>query len=107
MTRRLPAVIPLCLAVFAALPTYASASKAQYSIIQDDAKVIASGTDVRNATLDEMHGLGADVLKLSISWRDIANGGKPANPDDPSAYPASNWQPYDEAVQGAAARAMG
>src|SRR3954464_13405303 len=101
MTRRLPVVLLLCVAVLAALPTYASARKTQFSVIQDDARVIASGANVRDATLDEMRGLGADVIKISISWRDIAGGGKPANPDDPNSYPASKWAPYDGAVQGA------
>src|SRR5436190_6769172 len=107
MNRRLPAVLILCLAALAALPTYASARKTQLSVIQDDAKVIASGNDVRNATLDEMRGLGADVVKISISWRDLAGGGKPSNPEDPNAYPAAKWGPYDAAVQGAAARGLG
>src|SRR5258706_342373 len=54
-----------------------------------------------------MRGLGADVVKITISWRDLANGGKPSNPDDPNAYPAAKWKPYDAAVQGAAARGLG
>lgn len=107
MKTRLPAVLTLCLAVLAALPTWASARSTQVSIIQDDAQVIASGDQTRNATLDEMRGLGADVIKISISWRALANGGKPANPDDPNAYPASQWAPYDAAVQGAIQRGLG
>jgi hypothetical protein len=77
MNSRLPVAISLCLALLAALPTWASARSTQLSIIQDDAKVIASGDQTRNATLDEMRGLGADVIKISISWRALANGGKP------------------------------
>jgi hypothetical protein len=107
MNRRLPVVLILCLAAIAALPAYASARSTQLSVIQDDAKVIASGDQTRAATLDEMRGLGADVIKISISWRDLANGGKPSNPDDPNAYPASKWAPYDSAVQGAIARGLG
>src|SRR3954452_20951311 len=107
MNRRLPAVLILCLAALAALPTYASARKTQLSVIQDDAKVIASGEGVRNSTLDEMRGLGADVVKISISWRALAGGGKPANPEDPNAYPADQWAPYDAAIQGAISRGLG
>jgi hypothetical protein len=103
----MPVTLFVCLAAIAALPTYASARSTQFSIIQDDARVIASGDGTRNATLDEMRALGADVVKISISWRDLANGGKPANPDDPNAYPAAKWQPYDAAVQGAVARGLG
>jgi hypothetical protein len=97
----------LCLAALAALPTYASARSTQLSIIQDDAKVIASGPATRDATLDEMRGLGADVVKISISWRAVAGSAKPANADDPNAYPAANWEPYDTAIQGAVARGLG
>ncbi|MEA2494716.1 MAG: hypothetical protein QOJ29_2627, partial [Thermoleophilaceae bacterium] len=107
MNRRLPVVLLTCLAVLAALPTYASARTDQLSVIQDDARVIASGGDVRNSTLDEMRGLGADVVKISIPWRELAGGGKPGNPDDPNAYPAAKWGPYDAAVQGAVARGLG
>src|SRR3954452_4793729 len=106
MNRRLPAVLILCLAALAALPTYASARKTKFSVIQDDARVIASGNDVRNATLDEMRGLGADVVKISISWRDLA-ADKPSIPADPNAYPAAKWAPYDAAIQGASARGLG
>src|SRR3954451_1636164 len=107
MSRRLPVVLLLCVAALAALPTYASARKTQLSVIQDDARVIASGADVRNATLDEMRGLGADVVKISISWRALANGGKPSNPEDPNAYPSDAWAPYDAAVAGASQRGLG
>src|SRR3954451_18314375 len=107
MNSRLAATLTLCLALLAALPTYASARSTQLSIIQDDALVIASGDAVRNATLDEMRGLGADVVKISVSWRALAQGAKPSNRDDPNAYPADRWAPYDAAVQGAAARGLG
>jgi hypothetical protein len=107
MNRRLPVLLIACLAALAALPTYASARKTQLSLIQDDAKVIATDDATRNATLDEMRGLGADVLKITISWRELAAGGKPSNPEDPNGYPAAKWRPYDEAVQGAVARGLG
>src|SRR6476646_10078649 len=107
MNSRLPVVLTICLAMFAALPTWASARSTQVSIIQDDARVIASGDQTRNATLDEMRGLGADVVKISISWRDLAGAGKPSNPEDPNAYPAAKWVPYDAAIQGAVARGLG
>src|SRR3954464_70494 len=105
MNRRLPAVLILCLAALAALPTSASARKTQLSVIQDDAKVIASGEGPRNQTLDEMRGLGADVVKITISWRELA-ADKPSNPEDPNGYPAAKWAPYDAAIQGAIQRGL-
>src|SRR5258705_4270018 len=107
MNRRLPVLLIACLTALAVLPTCASARKTQWSVIQDDAKVIATDDATRNATLDEMRGLGADILKITISWRDLGSGGKPANPEDPNAYPAAKWRPYDETVQGAASRGLG
>src|SRR5882757_2058576 len=104
MNRRLPVLLIGCLTALAVLPTYASARTTQLSVIQDDARVIATDDAGRNTTLDEMKGLGADVVKISISWRDIANSGKPANPEDPAAYPVAKWKAYDAAVQGASAR---
>jgi hypothetical protein len=107
MTSRLHVVLIACLTALAVLPTYASARKTQLSVIQDDARVIATDDAGRNATLDEMKGLGADVVKITISWRDLANSGKPANPEDPAAYPAAKWKAYDAAAQGASARGLG
>src|SRR3954470_1132151 len=107
MNRRLPVALIACLAALCALPTYVSARTTQLSVIQDDAKVVASGDATRNATLDEMRSLGSDVVKITIAWRDLANGGKPSNPEDPNAYPAAKWTPYDAAVQGAVARGLG
>src|SRR5436305_7248501 len=107
MTRQLRTALIFAGAALAALPTYASARTDQLSIIQDDARVVATDAQTRNSTLDEMKSLGADVVKITISWRDLANGGKPSNPADPAAYPSSRWAPYDASVEGVAARGMG
>ena len=107
MNRLLPVLLIACLTALAVLPNYAAARKTQLSVIQDDARVIATDDAGRNATLDEMKGLGADVVKITISWRDLAGGGKPANPEDPATYPAAKWKAYDAAVQGASARGLG
>jgi hypothetical protein len=87
----------------AALPGPAAARKDQRSIIQDDARVLAGST--RDATLDEMKALGVETVKISIFWRDLASD-RPANPEDPGAYPAAKWSAYDAAVQAAAARGL-
>ena len=61
--------------------------------------------NTRDATLDEMKSLGADVVKIGIYWRDLA-GSKPSNTEDPAAYPASKWATYDAAISAAQARGM-
>lgn len=95
-----------CLAAASVLPATADASREQRSVIQDDARLIGGNTSVRNATLDEMKSLGADVVKITIEWRSLAPDSKPGNPADPAAYPAAKWRPYDEAIQGAQARGL-
>ena len=106
MRKLLPTSVLACLAAACALPGFADARKDQRSVIQDDARLIAGNTSVRNATLDEMKSLGADVVKITIEWRNVAPESKPGNPADPAAYPAAKWKPYDEAVQGAQARGL-
>ena len=62
MRKQLPLTLIILFAALAALPTYAFARNDQLSIIQDDARVIAANAQTRNATLDEMKSLGADVV---------------------------------------------
>ena len=95
-----------CLTAAFALPGAADARKDQRSVIQDDARVVSSDNSVRNATLDEMKSLGADVVKITIEWRNVAPDSKPGNPADPAAYAAAKWAPYDEAIKGAQARGL-
>ena len=91
-----------------ALPAAAVASPNQRSILQDDARVLRSGPEVREATLDELKSLGVDTLKLTVSWRGLApSGGRRPNgfaATDPAAY--AGWEPYDAAVTGAARRGL-
>jgi hypothetical protein len=103
MRLNLPTTLITCLAVLGALPTYASARKDQVSIIQDDARVLSG--NAREATLDEMKTLGADVVKVNIFWRDVA-ADRPSNAEDPGAYPAAKWATYDAAIRGIAARGL-
>jgi hypothetical protein len=103
MRKHLPTTLIASLVVLAVAPTHASARKDQVSIIQDDARVLSGST--REATLDEMKGLGADVVKVTVFWRDVA-ADQPANGEDPGAYPAAKWATYDSAIQGIVARGL-
>ena len=91
-----------------ALPATAGASPNQRSILQDDARVLRSGPEAREATLDELKALGVDTLKLTVSWRGLAPSGRtrPSGfaADDPAAY--AGWEPYDAAVAEAARRGL-
>jgi hypothetical protein len=94
----------------AAVPAPALAKKSQLSIFQDDFVLRGSGNDARTAGLNELDGLGVDVVKLNAIWRTLAPGGnkKPAGFDgaDPADYSANAWAPYDAVVRDAQARGM-
>ena len=110
MTRRGRAAVCAVIASAAVAPSPAAASPFQRSMLQDDARLLSRGAAVRSQTLDELSGLGVDVVKLTLRWRDVAPGGssRPAGfrADDPAAYPAERWQAYDEAIAAAAARRL-
>src|SRR6185503_15308656 len=114
-TRRFSMFKRLLTAVFAvvalaALATPALAKKNQLSIFQDDFVLRGSGNDARTAGLNELDGLGVDVVKVTAMWRTLAPGGnqKPAGFDgaDPADYSATAWAPYDDLIRDAQAHGM-
>lgn len=88
----------------------ASASSGQTALFQDDRQLLQHGPAVRRQTLDEIKALGADAVKFSLEWGSVAPGGRtrPANFDatNPSAYPQSGWQRYDDLIADAQARGL-
>jgi hypothetical protein len=93
--KRLTITIAMLVAVACAAPA-ADASSRQLLIMQDDSQLRAQPT----ATLDEFAALGADVVKVNLSWNGVAPSGrrKPAGFDgaDPAGYA---WGSYDSAVR--------
>ena len=92
-----------------ALPSAASGSAAQESIMMDDSELVF-GTDERvEATLSTMRSLGVDRVRVSVLWRLMApaptSRTRPAfaagGPSDPAAYPAASWDRYDRIVNAA------
>jgi hypothetical protein len=88
-------------AISFAVPTSpARASTGQISMFQDDPRLDADPA----GTLARMRLLGADTVRVSVSWRSIAptpNARRPPhgfNASDPAAYPAANWRLWDEIV---------
>jgi hypothetical protein len=83
------------------LPATALASHSQLAIIQD-------GSELTNPSgaLQQFRQLGANTVRVVISWSQIAPRPtatkKPSfNATDPNAYPASAWAPFDGIVQAA------
>ncbi len=102
------ALFGLCAALIAAAP--ASASPTQITIVQDEGRLLHQGPLAQSLALDEIKSLGADVVKVTVNWRNIAPTGsrKPAGfvGDDPAEYSAANWAPLDSLVRGAAIRGL-
>jgi hypothetical protein len=88
----------------------AEASPTQRSIVQDEARLLKKGAKVRRDTLDEIKSLGAEIVKVTVNWREIAPAGarKPAgfNGDDPGEYALSAWAPYDALARDARERGL-
>ena len=69
-------LITLTTALFAALalmPAAASASARQFALFQDEALITENGA-TRGPTLDEVKGLGADMIKVQLNWATVAPG---------------------------------
>lgn len=96
----------LCLIALAATASTAAASSRQLAVFEDNAKLAQSGDAVREATLDELQGLGVDVIKFQLPWDAVAprTKRKPKGFDgrDPADYPG--WGPYDGLVAAAKRR---
>lgn len=84
----------------------ALASKSQLSVIEDSARLTSGSTAQQDASLDEMKSLGAEIVKIPVSWRSIAPIVDTGGLSDPSAYPVGSWSTIDRLVAGASARGM-
>lgn len=83
----------------------ASASKSQMSVIEEPARLTSLDEAAQTAALDEIEALGAEVVKYSISWRDVAPAFNTGGLSNPDAYPAGAWERFDRVY--AKARAKG
>jgi hypothetical protein len=109
MARRFLTLVVAAVAL-AALSVPAWASKGQLSVFQHDEILRGSGEDERAEALDEIDGLGVDVVKVLVNWRALAPGGN-SRPDDfdgadPGDYEGDAWAPYDSLVREARSRGM-
>jgi len=88
----------------ASIPAAASASSSQIVIIEDGGEIGPSAAT--DATFAQFRELGANTARIIVPWSQIAPHNrafkKPRfDATNPSAYPASNWTPYDNAVRSA------
>jgi cellulase (glycosyl hydrolase family 5) len=79
---------------------------AQWSVFEDHNALIRNGALRRQQTLNELKSLGADTLRISVKWNEVAPRPKSSrrpsfDATDPGAYPG--FQPYDDLVRRAGA----
>jgi hypothetical protein len=108
MHLRLSFSISLAVLALAALPASAVASWSQHAIFQDDHNLLERDDAARERTLDELRGLGVDVIKAQLSWSEVAPRGRKRPTGfvaaDPAQYPG--WARYDALVRDVDARGM-
>ena len=85
-------------------PTPARASSNQVSMLLDDDQLIYTSTKHMLQTLQTLHSLGVDVVKVSVVWQLIApNASSTHRPNfdatDPAAYPPGAWSRWDMLVE--------
>jgi Cellulase (glycosyl hydrolase family 5) len=108
----LPLTLVLFSTLFAAgLPASpAQASRNQVSVFQDDDALFYVSDSKRNKVLNQLRGLGVDVIRFNVVWNNHAKAPghkrKPRSfhPSDPSEY--RNMQLLDKIVRGAHKRGM-
>jgi hypothetical protein len=88
--------------------TAASANSKQFTTVEAPNELTSSDISPGPA-LDEIESLGADGIRIQLSWRGLApspeaNRAPSFNATDPDAY--SGWERYDAAVDGARERGL-
>jgi hypothetical protein len=95
-----------------AAPSPAHASSTEVSMLLDDEQLIYSSTHHMVQTLETLHTLGVDVVKVSMVWQlvapDASSTGRPANFDatNPADYPPGAWSRWDTLVETAQSLGM-
>lgn len=74
----------------------------------DDDQLLYRGDEARDFALRRMKDLGVDYARVSVLWSVVAEDAKSTKArrkrfraDDPSTYPAGNWDRYDRLVRAA------
>jgi hypothetical protein len=106
------ALVAAIAALGCAVPSGASASTTQGSILQDDNQLIYSSPAHVAQVLDELVALGVQRVRISVLWALVAPRPKSMHRPrfdalDPAAYPAGAWDRYDTLVIAAHERGLG
>src|SRR3954469_610146 len=114
-TRRLVPVLATLFAMLAAVPAHANG--VQLSVMMDDDNLIYRSPKTSDQTLDTMAQLGVDYVRVTVLWKVVADHARSTKArdrrfrrlgaDNPKAYPAGNWDRFDNLVRSANARGIG
>jgi len=111
--RRRAAGVGAAVAALAALHAAgAQASTNQQSIIQDEKQMLGLGPAVQARALDDAKALGADIIRVNVTWRSYAPKAsskrrpKRFNGSNPRAYPRGRFAMLDSLVAGAQQRGL-
>ena len=99
------------MALIGAMCPTAQASRTQRSIFQDDNQLVFQSPAGVARTLDQLRYLGVDVIRVSVFWDIVApaprSSARPSfDAGDPAAYPAVNWERYDQVATLASQRGI-
>jgi hypothetical protein len=105
--RRLLLLVLLAAAGLPAAPATAAPAPRE-STFQDDSLLVYNSPAGVTRTLNTLHGLGVNRVRVSVFWSLVAPAPKSRtrpgfDAGDPSAYPAGAWDRYDRIVTFAAA----
>ena len=106
MRKMLPVLVVVACAL--AWAPAASASSSQFTIFEAPREMLHDDGGIREGTLDEVDALGADAIRLTIYWRDVApDAGAAKVPAFDERSPASYaFARYDRAIDAARARGL-
>jgi hypothetical protein len=76
------------------------------SVIQDDNELIYGGPARRERGLARAKAFGADAIRVTVLWETVAPRRKPRGRSSPAAYPAHDWDRYDELIRSAERRGL-
>src|SRR5437588_2688704 len=84
--------------------TTTRASHTEVAMLMDDEQLIYSSPQQRERTLQALHRLGVDVVKVSMVWQLVAPDPESAqrpsfDATDPGSYPPGAWSRWDDLVE--------
>jgi hypothetical protein len=93
----------IAVAGLSALPSVASASHSQLSLIEDYSDLNPDSTQA-DLTMEQFRTLGANAIRVTVPWSSLSpdptKTKKPSfNSTDPNAYSAAAWAPFDNLVR--------